>query len=164
MGDDKVGHKTYYDLLGVPRNASADEIKRAYHRIARIYHPDMHSDQELETLKNLELSKTRKFKILTFAYNTLMDPDRRAEYDASLLPEWEQGSRGEGLRMQPVSKTASPAYGVFGSMMPAQEEIDALFADDYSLEPVCNMLRRNYGWRFWEKLLSFLTRRVSGFR
>ena len=62
----------YYELLGVSRESTADEIKKAYRRMARKYHPDTNPDNpEAES----------KFKELAQAYETLSDPDRRARYD-----------------------------------------------------------------------------------
>jgi len=61
-----------YAILGVSRDASPDEIRSAYRRLARELHPDVNGDPEAE----------RRFKEITAAYETLSDPDRRARYDA----------------------------------------------------------------------------------
>ncbi|MFN0092380.1 MAG: molecular chaperone DnaJ [Acidimicrobiales bacterium] len=62
----------YYELLGVDRNASANDIKRAYRRLAKELHPDVRpGDADAEA----------RFKAITTAYETLSDPDRRARYD-----------------------------------------------------------------------------------
>lgn len=62
----------YYGLLGVSPNASGDEIKKAYRRLARQFHPDTNpDDQEAE----------RRFKEVAQAYEVLGEPERRAQYD-----------------------------------------------------------------------------------
>jgi molecular chaperone DnaJ len=60
-----------YDVLGVHHDASEDEIRRAYRRLARELHPDVNNDPEAE----------RRFKEITAAYQTLSDPARRRQYD-----------------------------------------------------------------------------------
>jgi molecular chaperone DnaJ len=61
----------YYELLGVARDASEADIKRAYRQLARKYHPDANPDPEAEA----------RFKEIARAYETLCDPQRRANYD-----------------------------------------------------------------------------------
>jgi curved DNA-binding protein len=66
-----VKYKDYYAILGVSRTASADEIKKAYRKLAQKYHPDVTKDPKGE----------EKFKDIAEAYQTLKDADKRAAYD-----------------------------------------------------------------------------------
>jgi curved DNA-binding protein len=73
-------YQDYYKTLNVPRNASADEIKKAYRRLARKYHPDVSKEKDAET----------KFKQVQEAYEVLKDPEKRAAYD-QLGSNWRAG-------------------------------------------------------------------------
>jgi len=63
--------KSLYDTLGVSQGASADEIKKAYRRLARKYHPDINKDKDAE----------EKFKEINAAYEILSDDSKKAQYD-----------------------------------------------------------------------------------
>lgn len=64
--------RNYYQILGVPKDATLEEIKRVYRRLARQYHPDLNpGDKEAE----------EKFKDIGEAYHILSDPEKRAQYD-----------------------------------------------------------------------------------
>lgn len=63
--------KDYYSVLGVPQNASQDDIQREYRKLARKYHPDVNKTSEAE----------EKFKAIGEAYEVLKDPDKRAKYE-----------------------------------------------------------------------------------
>jgi curved DNA-binding protein len=67
-----VEYKDYYQIMGVARDASADDIKRAYRRLARKYHPDVSKEKDAEA----------RFKEIGEAYEVLRDPEKRAAYDA----------------------------------------------------------------------------------
>jgi DnaJ-class molecular chaperone len=62
----------YYETLGVPRTASAEDIRKAYRDLARKYHPDLHPDDE---------SAKDKFKKVQTAFDTLNDASKREMYD-----------------------------------------------------------------------------------
>jgi molecular chaperone DnaJ len=64
-------NRDYYEILGIPRNASQDEIKQAFRKLARQYHPDVSKDGDAE----------EKFKEINEAYGVLSDADKRARYD-----------------------------------------------------------------------------------
>ena len=83
-------YKDYYAALGVPRDADAEAIKKAYRKLARQHHPDVSTDAGAEA----------RFKDVAEAYATLKDPEKRAAYDAlgsrrggeefSPPPHWQQ--------------------------------------------------------------------------
>ena len=79
-------YKDYYAALGVPRDAGADDIKKAYRKLARQYHPDVSKSADAEA----------KFKEVGEAYATLKDPEKRAAYD-----ELGQRPAGEDFRPPP---------------------------------------------------------------
>jgi curved DNA-binding protein len=82
----KTDYKDYYQILGVSRNASADEIKKAYRKLARKYHPDLNPN-------NSEAEK--RFKDINEAHEILSDPDKRRTYD-QFGQYWQQGGTTAG--------------------------------------------------------------------
>src|ERR1700685_3909073 len=64
-------YKDYYEILGVTRSAGADEVKRAYRKLARKFHPDVSKEKNAES----------RFKEVQEAYEVLRDPEKRAAYD-----------------------------------------------------------------------------------
>lgn len=82
-------YKDYYKILGVGKNTNADDIKKAFRKLARKYHPDVNpGDKKAE----------EKFKEINEAYEVLSDPDKRRKYD-TLGPNWmDQFGPGAGRR------------------------------------------------------------------
>lgn len=83
-----MAKRDYYDVLGVPRTASAEDIKAAYRRLARQHHPDMNKDNPK--------AAEEKFKELSEAYEVLVDAEKRQRYDQLGFPgvETEFGPQG----------------------------------------------------------------------
>ena len=75
-----MDYKDYYAVMGVARDATQDDIKRAYRKLARKYHPDVSKEADAE----------RRFKELGEAYEVLKDPEKRAAYD-QLGSDWRAG-------------------------------------------------------------------------
>jgi curved DNA-binding protein len=87
----------YYAALGVERGATADEIRKAYRRLAQKYHPDVSKEPGAE----------EKFKEVAEAYQTLKDPEKRAAYDSL-------GSRPQGEEFRPPPDWARQYGGQYG--------------------------------------------------
>ncbi len=97
LGEGTLEFKDYYKIMGVERSASQDDIKRAYRKLSRKYHPDVSKEADAE----------EQFKSVGEAYEVLKDPEKRAAYDQLGAnwqsgedfrppPEWDQGFEFHG--------------------------------------------------------------------
>jgi len=115
--------KDYYETMGVKRDATQDQIKRAYRKLARKYHPDVSKEPNAET----------RFKEMGEAYEVLKDPEKRAAYDQLGAnykagqdfhppPGWDQGYefRGGGFTEADASKFSDFFESLFGGGFAAQ--------------------------------------------
>lgn len=87
-----MSKKDYYDLLGVEKTASENDIKKAYRKLAMKYHPDKYSNASEKEKKEAE----EKFKEVNEAYQVLSDPDKRSKYDRFGHAAFENGGGGAG--------------------------------------------------------------------
>src|SRR6056297_2867821 len=85
-------YKDYYKILGVDRNAEKDEIRKAYRKLARKFHPDVNKSADAE----------QKYKDINEAYEVLKDPEKRRKYD-TLGASWQEGDN--------FSPPPGPGYG-----------------------------------------------------
>src|SRR5882762_2580999 len=81
-----VQYKDYYQVLGVSKTASHEDIRKAFRKLARLHHPDVAKEKDKKTAE-------AKFKEINEAYEVLGDAEKRQKYD-TLGADWEQaGSR-----------------------------------------------------------------------
>jgi len=103
-----MAKKDFYELLGVPRNASAEDLKKAYRKLAMEYHPDRNPGDK---------AAEQKFKSLSEAYDVLKDEQKRAAYDRFGHAAFENGGRG------------APGAGDFGFAAGFADIFDEMFGD-----------------------------------
>lgn len=105
-----MAKQDYYEILGVPRDASQEDIKKAYRRLAREYHPDV----------NKEPGAEERFKEINEAYRVLSDPDTRRQYDQFGHAAFENGGfGGQGFG----------GFGDFGDFGFGFEDLGDIFTD-----------------------------------
>jgi DnaJ-class molecular chaperone len=118
-----MDYKDYYKILNVPRGASSDDIKKAFRKLARKYHPDVNpGDKKAEA----------KFKEINEAYEVLADPEKRRKYD-TLGPNWQEQfgpSPGYGSRRSAYGfggRSPSSAYDFDGGASGFSDFFETLF-------------------------------------
>ena len=98
-----VQFRDYYEVLGLNKNATESEIKSAYRKLARKYHPDVNPKDK---------TAEEKFKEVNEAYEVLSDPEKRKRYDA-LGQNWKAG---QDFRPPPGWQEANVEFGDFGDI------------------------------------------------
>src|SRR5215471_7767915 len=113
-----MDYKDYYKTLGVAKGASADDIKKAFRKLARKYHPDVNPGDKVAEAK---------FKEVNEAYEVLSDPDKRRKYDL-LGPNWAEqfGPSRSGARPRPGASGGNIPFD-FGDPTGFSDFFDALF-------------------------------------
>ena len=104
--------RDYYEVLGVDKNATADDLKKAYRKLAIQYHPDKQQGKSDAEKKAAE----EKFKEAAEAYNVLSDPDKRARYDQFGFAGEQMGGGGYGggMSMEDILRQFGDLFGGFG--------------------------------------------------
>ena len=115
----------YYDILGITRDADAQEIKRAYRKLARDLHPDVNPDPKVED----------QFKMVTAAYEVLSDPEKRRLYDNGVDPLSGSG-QSAGFDPFDLMENFFGNSGPRGPMPRSQRGQDALVRIEVDLEEV----------------------------
>ncbi len=106
--------RNYYAILGVPKNATSEEVKKSFRKLARQYHPDVNPGDK---------TAEEKFKDINEAYNILCDQTKRAEYDLRLF--------GKGKRRPPQRRDTIPRNGN-GSTSNYRQDYDFWKFKDFS--------------------------------
>ncbi|HEX7736164.1 MAG TPA: J domain-containing protein [Ktedonobacteraceae bacterium] len=111
-----MDYKDYYKVLGVAKEASTDEIKKAFRKLARKHHPDVNpGDKKAE----------EKFKEINEAYEVLSDPDKRKKYD-TLGPNWQE-QFGPQFNRRPYANAYRSASPEFDANSGFSDFFEALF-------------------------------------
>lgn len=111
----------YYEVLGVPRDADEETIKKAYRKLAMKWHPDRHKGADREKAEE-------KFKQINEAYEVLKDPEKRKKYD-QFGRNWQHGQE---FRPPPGGRRVSPEEfeEIFGEGMGFSDFFASLFGED----------------------------------
>ena len=131
-------YKDYYQILGLNRNAGKDEIKKAYRKLARKYHPDVNPDDKTASAKFSEINE---------AHEVLSDPEKRKKYD-QFGANWQQfeqsGGRPEDFNWSQWQSEPSRTYS-YRTVTP--EEFENLFGGTGGYSSFFETLFGNAGHR-----------------
>jgi curved DNA-binding protein len=119
-----VAYRDYYATLGVPRDASQDDIRRAYRKLARENHPDLNKDPEAE----------ERFREIGEAYEVLRDPEKRERYDRL----------GSGFR---AGEDVSGSPGFTGFRTSGFDGMRVEFGDDAAIGGFSDLFEEMFGGR-----------------
>lgn len=102
-----MDYKDYYKILGVDKSATTDEIKKAYRKLARKYHPDVNPENK---------AAEEKFKEINEAHEVLTNPQKRAKYDqlGSSWQAYQQGGAGGGFNWNDWAQSGVDINDLFG--------------------------------------------------
>lgn len=103
-------NKNLYDILGVSKNATDDEIKRAYRKLSIKWHPDKHMNESEEKQKDAE----EKFKEVSYAYEILSNKEKRQQYDLFGTTDGSFSNGGQGMNAEDIMNEFMRAHGFGG--------------------------------------------------
>jgi DnaJ-class molecular chaperone len=116
-----MDYKDYYKILGVQRNASQDDIKKAFRKLARKHHPDVNpGDKKAE----------ERFKEINEAYEVLSDPEKRQKYD-TLGPNWQEQFGFSGAGTGPFGRTGAGTRTGHSGGIPFDFDTDPTHFSDF---------------------------------
>jgi curved DNA-binding protein len=120
-----MDYKDYYKVLGVSRNATADEIKKAYRKLAMKYHPDRNPGKK---------EAEDRFKDINEANEVLSDPQKRARYDqlGESYSQWEQAGRSGNFNWDQWVNRQPGAGGAGRVNVNSYEDLEGLFGGGFS--------------------------------
>lgn len=119
-------YKDYYEILGVSKNASTEEIKKAYKRLARKYHPDLNpNDKKAE----------EKFKEISEAYAILSDPEKRKKYDQFGKFDFSEKEPYQGTYTYQTFDTPFDFSSIFEGVFDPEEIFSSVFGHKKPKEP-----------------------------
>jgi molecular chaperone DnaJ len=125
-----VSQRDFYNVLGVPRNAGQEDIKKAYRTLAMRWHPDRNPEND---------EVVQRFKDITEAYRTLSDPDKRARYDR-LGPLYT--ADGRPPRPEDMTEMVGTVFGNLFRRRPAQPGEDLRYTVTVTMEEVASGVER----------------------
>ncbi len=116
-----MAKRDYYEVLGVPRSASSDEIKSAYRKLAKKFHPDANRDDPK--------AAEEKFKEISEAYEVLMDPEKRSRFDRFGHEGVSQAFGKDGFTWQNFTRAqdVSDIFGDLGGFFSGSSIFDVFF-------------------------------------
>jgi len=138
----KKNTKNYYNILGVSKDASLDDIKKAFKNLAKKYHPDKTGEDK---------DSEEKFKEISEAYENLADPQKRSRYDSIRSPRKFPHFKGG---FDPFAGDFDPfddlrKFSGFGRQKNAKEELTAYVNIEIDLEKICSGTEENIFYDRW---------------
>ena len=138
--------RDFYEVLGVAKSASADEIKKAYRKVAMQFHPDRNPGDK---------SAEDKFKEAAEAYEILSDQDRRAQYDrfghAGVAGNGRGGYGGGNMNMDDIFSQFGDIFGddIFGNFFGASLLVFSIGTSGFEKTPSSNSFTLTSSKLFW---------------